>query len=1031
MPIQSSFPKVAEQVITLNRNVVDILAKINQITTSNDSSVSVQIADDAGVLRTFTLPTIGALKSDIETLKNNINTLYNINTTGSMVETSPGTFKKVVAVDLNREPNAINNLGPVNNFVASNNWFFESMLNPMLSVEIDLTGQIEDTVRMVRTRRYIVDFEKDNIGNLTPNGQSALNSFNNIFLSSSTITITDFESWHRTTPGVVNPNNPSIDEQNFELEPNTLRYQGRFSVLKAAEDRINRKLWYYLDTMNYYNNSTNSSEALRIGSELIIDIARSSTRYKVIEVSAAERKVRLERIEGLDPVPVATNYSMKIYSPVINDKKVRISIGYDERNVVFAKPIDGESRILSQEWSKGTAFYTKNLTLKSTTPENGRTMESYYIDYVYDYGTVLKDLVNKNIPAALGGTPTTPEPVASDFKVVQINKHLTDTPDSNIIKQKHNYQQTLKSEINQIQQAIIDKTKKAKVDKYLSDAQKKQASMEIDELTKKKESKTKLLNSVTQEILNLTTSGVKGAVPKFAVRGFIPIPDATIVSGTPPQNIVQFRIQYRYKSKDGTANAVTTYTSGTTTGAWSDWVEMKSLERKRIYNPATNTYTWETPDLANAESVNFNQLEIPIQANEIVEFQVKSISEVGWPSSPIESDWSTITSITFPDDLMNVMNQNDTISKEAMREDLKSKVMTELSAKGLDDHLGNTVTKGNSTYYHDSTKIYYGLDSNGNPLSMYEYLFALEQRIKGLEERINSMKGVLKVTIIDTIENRIQEVSNLGTYKYSMNCEDFMKVYTDTNVSGNRVYENRIYNVQRLKIKIENSSADSSLGLLSNKTYIGTPDIYRTEHPQMFWVNKNDILQTSVSGSSTNTQLDNQFIWAVNYDSDNKSLSENIGSGFVDSNSNSIISQLAKIDRSIGFKNNQKLNFIGGNNILTESSKWNDPEDSPSSQDLFLTTVHPVTPGDSLVDLISTNTDKMKYLEAGESVEVPISVYFKANALSNTLSAAGFSYIDFKKLKQSNHTKKIRFQIQNQTSPSAITFTVEINIRRS
>jgi hypothetical protein len=42
-----------------------------------------------------------------------------------------------------------------------------------------------------------------------------------------------------------------------------------------------------------------------------------------------------------------------------------------------------------------------------------------------------------------------------NFKVVQINKHLTDTPDSNLIKQKHNYQLTLRSEVQQIQDAEV------------------------------------------------------------------------------------------------------------------------------------------------------------------------------------------------------------------------------------------------------------------------------------------------------------------------------------------------------------------------------------------------------------------------------------------------------------------------------------------------------------------------------------------------------------------------------------------------
>ena len=42
-----------------------------------------------------------------------------------------------------------------------------------------------------------------------------------------------------------------MDEQVFDLEPNELLYEGNFSVLKIQEDRLNRKLWYVLNTLDY------------------------------------------------------------------------------------------------------------------------------------------------------------------------------------------------------------------------------------------------------------------------------------------------------------------------------------------------------------------------------------------------------------------------------------------------------------------------------------------------------------------------------------------------------------------------------------------------------------------------------------------------------------------------------------------------------------------------------------------------------------------------------------------------------------
>ena len=72
MAIQSSFPKVADQVISFNKNIVDILTKINSVTTTTEPSVNVQIFDDNGVLRNFSIPSVTSLKAEIDRLNNNI-----------------------------------------------------------------------------------------------------------------------------------------------------------------------------------------------------------------------------------------------------------------------------------------------------------------------------------------------------------------------------------------------------------------------------------------------------------------------------------------------------------------------------------------------------------------------------------------------------------------------------------------------------------------------------------------------------------------------------------------------------------------------------------------------------------------------------------------------------------------------------------------------------------------------------------------------------------------------------------------------
>ena len=1038
MPIQASFPKVADQILNYNKNIVDILTKINSIATTTDPTVSLQIFNENGVLKTYNVPSVNSLKSEIDRLNNNINSMYSIDTTGSLIQTSPNNFKRVITVDLNREPNPIQNLGSVNTFKSTPNWFFDSMLNPMLNVEFDLSGQIEDNVRKVQVRRYIVDFNKDTAGNYTNLAQSALNSFNSLFRGNSSINISDFENWHRTTPGVIDPLNPRIDEQVFDLDPNELLYDGQFSVLKIQEDRINRKLFYVLNTLDYLDVSLNQVQQLKVGSEVIINKQKTSTRYKIIEISTSDvsPRIRVEKVEGLEAIPVGVG-TLKIYSPIVYKKSVKVSVGYNERNIVFAKPINTDNHLLSRNWSLGTGYWTNDLRLNSNSTDNGITMEQFYIDYVYDYGTVLQDLVAKKTPNKLAGTPVSPTLNTNNFKVVQINKHLTDTPDSNLVKQKHNYQQGLKSELEQISQAITDKNKRFKFEKFKSEAAKKQASLEIDDLSKKKDSASKLLSTTTQEIIDISKNTLTKVDPIFRVRGFWSMPEAVITRSTKPQEIVQFRVQYRYLSKDGKETPIETFNVDNTqlTAAFSNWVEFKTDARKRIFDPSTGSYSWQIEDVASADTPNINQLDIPIKSNEKVEFRIKSISEVGWPESPVESNWSDILTIDFPDSLNNVLNENDFILQEANKEDLKVNMNRELSAKGLDEHLSDTFTVNSKSFHHDAVKILSGFkDENGVALDLFEYLKKQEDRIRGLEEKIKRAKGELEVIILRNNQEFI--VANGSEITFNIECEDYLEHFNGTGIPTGRVYQNHIYVVKDFVVKVRNKSLESPLGLLSSRSYLTNTSVYNTNAPQIFWVNDQDEFITSETTGQTKTQLNNQYIWSVNYDSVTSNtvnkLSENIGNIFNTNGSNSITSVLSSTEYNAGYYDNTILAFVGNNKSILDNSKWIDTSVSVNSTTKLLTSVHPVVK--KLEDIVETNTDQIKSVNPGDgnSIIIPLNIYFKMNALDNNQPGLNYQYINLNRSKNTvKHVKKVKFALENESDNKDFTFTIKFNINRS
>lgn len=1039
MSIQSSFPRVADQVITFNKNIVDILSKLDSATTTTDSTVSIDLFDAEGILRNFKIPSFTSLKSEIDRLNNNINSLYSIDADGAMIQTSnQNKFRKIITVDLNREPRSVGNLGVFETFRSTPNWFFDSLMDPLVSIEIDLSGKVEDNVRKCQVRRFIVDFAKNVDGTFTTLGQSALNSFNSQFRNNSNILYSEFEEWHSTTQGVVEPLNPKFDDQIFDLEPNNLLYDGVFSVLRIQEDRINRKLFYVLDKLDYAVVDSTEIRQLATGDEVIINTDKSSTRYRVIEISTAESnpRARFEKVEGIEPIPVGIG-TLKIYSPIVYTKKVRVSIGYNERNVVFIKPINADNNLLAKQYSSGSGFYTNDLRLLSDSTANGLTMEQFYIDYVYDYGIALKDLVAKKTPNSLAGVPNLPILNPNNFKVVQVNKHLTDTPDANLIKQKYNYQNSLKSELSQLDAAITDRNKRLKFVKFTNQNQKKQSSLEIDELTKKKDSKSKLLATLAQEIIALAKSPSSKSEPKFRVRGFWTMPESVATRGTKPQEVVQFRVQYRYVSNSGQETPIEQYQLDTVNNkaSFSNWVEFKTDARKRVYDPSTGEYFWEVEDLESAETPNINQIDIAIQAGERVEFHVKSISEVGWPESPVESDWSEILTVDFPNDLNNVINENEFILQEATKEDLKVSMANELSAKGLDEHLADTITINSKIFHHDATKIISGFkDENGVSLDLFEYLKTLQNKITTLEEKISRAKGELQVIVL---RNNQEFVINNGSETiFNIECEDYLDKFTGQGIPTGRVYENGFYVIKDFVIKVKNKAQESPLGLLSNRTYLQNAEVYNQNAPQTFWVNDQDELITSDITGQTRTQLSNQFIWSVNYDSVTSNtvskLSENIGNLFQTNNSNSLASILASTEYNIGYAETSVLSLVGNNKSLLDPAKWIDPTVSVASTNKLLTTIHPVVKDLELITEL--NSSKVKSLLPGEnnSVTVPLNIYFKMNALDSNQNGLNYQYINLNNSQKTvKHIKKVKFLLDNENENRPFVFTLKFNINRN
>ena len=649
------------------------------------------------------------------------------------------------------DPIAPSSVAVPSNFSTRSNWFFDSFLNPLLYISIPLEGQVSSDTRKVYIKRVIANVSNDL--------EKAY--FDSVLKGRNDISLDDYLS-------LLNSQNISYfsDESIVELPLQLIRYKGTFGVLRVIDEattttnngvstpRTIRK--YKLDSLNYtdsLSSGVNSSRQLKIGDNLITP---GGTKYQIIDLNTSENTIILNRISGYDPVTIGAN-SLNIDSEILSPLQVDINVGHDERQGIFIKNIDDVHNVAGSTYSNGICFWSNELTINTT--EGVKTLDEFYQSYVSDFSSVLLgNSKEKTIPSVHASTPNAPVLSADNFKVLVINKQVTQSTANTKFQTQIQSKVQLKNDIEainksiaQVQKQIVNQSVTSVSKTFSADTQK--LLQKIDSLTQEKNTKTQLLASTIQDITNISTSNPEiQAAPIYRVRGFWAFPTSIDNPKTGPQEIIQFRVRYRYLTKDGNAPSTDEIkfldSNGSEyRGTFSNWNEFKTDIRKKQYDTTTGKFFWEVEDVTNADTPNINQLDIPINKGESVEIKITSISEAGWPANPAESDFSKSVIIAFPDNL-SVQSDNGQYLNDNIGDQAVSTIQKDLTAKGLDTHLSTSFTKGDKYFAHSASSISSGFfDSSGNSLDVYQQLQAMAQEIANLKALISQSKGVLSVYI--------------------------------------------------------------------------------------------------------------------------------------------------------------------------------------------------------------------------------------------------------------------------------------------
>lgn len=810
MSANNSISQLLEQFLELNTNSLETFNRINEAITTDKETVTLELFDtDTETRRTVQIPAFGYLKREIDRLNKNVQQISGVEGTSANVRLKDGSFRKIHTTKLKGPSKSINQLAAPTQFNTKLNEFFEDFLNPLLTIKLDVSNQIPVETEKVYIERYIIDNDDP----------TSIDQFEETYKGQSELVYETFKN-----EAISNNLKYYVDSEVVEMPIRTIQYTGSFDVTNITNEQKTQVIdgvsqtktikLFTLNKLTYNDTSKNQkdTEVLKTNDSLIINSGEYRTRYRIKAIDASTSQVELELIEGYEAINLGANV-LSIYKDVNIALDVEIKLGFNERQIVFIKPIDPDSNIPAEDFSPGIGFYSNELTL---TQNDGTTVSlaQYYRDEVDDFGELIRSLkVDYIPPSSVGLTPNVPTLNPENFKVVQINKHLTDNTTTKKIKQLKSDKLATEQNIKKLDEAIKQKKNALNSRKFQSQIEKDKEKNELSSLITEREDESKLFSSAVADIrASAESTDLSKVSPKFRVRGFWSVPQPRVVGNQVSQSIVRFKIRYRYVSTSGKTSEVEqinfndTVNDTNKTGAFSNWVEVEGPIRKRGKNDQ-GVYEWMSESEEDAQAVNFNSLDIPINSGEIVEIMVKSVSEAGFPSNPVMSDWSEITRIEFPEGELATDSLSDLVTSNEL-DKLKVDLESDLETQGVFQHIDGSFTANSKFYAHSATELASGfLTQEQAPVSVYDKLVQLQNEILKLKGELEAAEGELEVRLIDE-DGNVKPIKN--NTKNKVFAGYYINELPETNAKGFIVTKN-------FKIELSNTKA-SNLELIARIT---------------------------------------------------------------------------------------------------------------------------------------------------------------------------------------------------------------------
>jgi hypothetical protein len=823
---QNSISSLVAQFLRLQRNSLEIINGLNEVAVSTNNTVRIEFLDENNLPQNQNIPSYGFLRGEIQRIDNNIKGLAGIGESSATVRNPDGTYSQVYKSEPLKEPARLTNLAVPSTFDVKDNWFFESFLTPLLYINVNVTGQVPDAADRMVVKRIIANTTTDAQKNYF---DTSLKGRNDLSYNQFIQDLTD------------NGIGYFVDEAIEQLPLRTIRFIGGFSVTAFYDDEVTitdaagnqfqeTRRNYKLDKLTYTDTLSTfvDGRSLNNGDKIS---TQDGTQYQITSVDRDQSSIQAKRVSGYQPITIGDNNTLSISSTDFGPRYAQVNIGYNERQGIFFKAIDDNFNIVGAVWSTGIVFWSNELQTKNSSG-TVVNLETYYLSEVSDLGKIFLGAAKENkVPAIEGLVPSSPTIAQTNFKVIQINKQVTDSTPIKVVNDKLSMKSSIKSEINQLDESINQS--KLQLNTGLSSINEGSLQLtnissspilgdnvtpvsivgqkttpigvnvqavraNLSSLVQERVKKVELYASLVSEVKTLSVDVPQIITPpKYRVRGFWAFPSPQISPSTGAQEVIQFKVRYRYLSDSGSAQPNDQIefldNDGTRKNAsFSNWTEYKTDIRKKVYDPRKGVYIWAPEDPSNSDVQNINQLDLAITKGEKVEIQIASISEAGWPDNPLTSDYSQSVIISFPDNLS--VTGVDVALRTNTEDSAVTRMQAELNAQGLPTHLSEQFTVGDTTYYHNAVGIASGFYTNsGTVLNLFDKLTDLQNQLTLMKAELSNAKGVLQVYLVDSSNNKIK-VSKGSTIK--LNGGFYNEIFTSATTTDAGKIASISYNIQ-------------------------------------------------------------------------------------------------------------------------------------------------------------------------------------------------------------------------------------------